>query len=268
MTRSHGAAGSAVGAHLRRDQMLGLIREREFARVAELSEHFAISPVTVRSDLAALARRGDVQRIFGGAIARSPANPQPPAALGARFAEEKVAIGHAAADLVRDGETLLIDAGTTALSAACALARRIELRELVVFTNGLEAGLALEVAVPRITVVLLGGAVHPRRRSLVGPLASLVLERINVDTLLLGCDGVDALGGVTSADAGDARVKARMLRAAARVVVLADGSKLGRVEATRVCSLENVDLVITGDSADAAAVGALREDGCDVLVGA
>jgi len=266
MTRSDGAAGSPDSARVRRDQMLGMIREREFARVAELSERFGISQVTVRSDLAALARRGDVQRIFGGAIARTPTNTQPPAALAARFAEEKLAIGHAAADLVRDGETLLIDAGTTTLSAARALARRVALRELVVFTNGLEPALALEAAVPRITVVLLGGAVHAHRCSLVGPLASLILERINVDTVLLGCDGVDALGGVTNVDVADARVKTRMLRAAARVVVLADGSKLGRVEATRLCSLDNVDLVITGASADAAAVGALHQHGCDLLV--
>lgn len=218
---------------LRRDYMLALIREREFVAVAELSERFGISEVTVRSDLDALAVRGDVQRIRGGAIPREP-----------HAAEERTRIGRAAAALVRDGETLLIDAGAT--PAARALAQRTGLRNVVAFTNGLDTALELEAAAPGIGVVIVGGTLH--RRLLVGPFAALLLEQIHVHTLLLGCDGIDERA-VTSADPAEAEVKRRMLQAAERVVVLADAGKIGRTDGSRVCPIERVDLLITGHSA-------------------
>src|SRR5436305_14560832 len=105
-----GTGESPVNATLRRDRMLAVIREREFVRVADLSERFGISEVTVRSDLDALASRGEVHRIRGGAIPRTlPDKERPFEESETSFADEKVAIGRAAAAFVRDGETLLMD---------------------------------------------------------------------------------------------------------------------------------------------------------------
>src|SRR5919197_5094435 len=110
--------GSPVNATLRRDRMLAVIREREFVRVADLSERFGISEVTVRSDLDVLASRGQVHRIRGGAIPRTLEKERTFEESATSFAEEKVAIGRAAAELVRDAEALLIDVGTTTAVAA------------------------------------------------------------------------------------------------------------------------------------------------------
>jgi DeoR family transcriptional regulator, aga operon transcriptional repressor len=253
---------TAADLVLRRDRMLALIRERDFVRVGELSERFGISEVTVRSDLDALAAQGDVQRIRGGAIPREHAFE----VSETSFAHEKLAIGRAAAELVRDGETLLMEVGTTLAATAKALVRRPELRNVTVFTNGLKTALELEAATPRITVVLLGGTLRPLQHSLVEPMASLVLEQINVHTLILGCNGVDASGGVTNINLPEAEVKKRMLKAASRVVVLADGSKLGRVELAQLCPIEDVDLVITGTSADQTVIEQLRKRECEVRV--
>jgi DeoR family transcriptional regulator of aga operon len=223
--------------------------------------------MTVRGDLDSLAARGKVHRVRGGAIPRLiPRQEQPFEDSVASFAAEKVAIGQAAAALVEDGETVLIDVGSTAAATARALAARTELDDIVVFTNGLKTALELEPASPRITVVVLGGTLRPLQHSLVDPLATLILDQISVKTLLLGCNGVDALGGVTNINLPEAEVKKRMLAVAARRVVLADGSKLGRVEVARLCTIDDVDMVITGRSADPAVVDALRERGCDVRV--
>jgi len=247
--------------------MLAEIREREFVRVGELSTRFGVSEMTVRADLDSLAARGKVHRVRGGAIPRLvAAQEQPFEDSISSFAAEKVAIGQAAAALLADGETVLIDVGTTAAAAARAIAARAELDDVVVFTNGLKTALELEPASPRITVVVLGGTLRPLQHSLVDPLATLILDQISVKTVLLGCNGVDAVGGVTNINLPEAEIKKRMLSVATRRIVLADGSKLGRVEVARLCGLGDLDMVITGSSADPAVVDALRDRGCDVRV--
>jgi DeoR family transcriptional regulator, aga operon transcriptional repressor len=252
---------------LRRERMLAEIREREFVRVGELSNLFGVSEMTVRADLDSLARRGQVHRVRGGAIPRAIARQEQPFEDSiTTFAAEKVAIGQAAAALLEDGETVLLDVGSTAAAAARAIAARTELADVVVFTNGLKTALELEPASPRVTVVVLGGTLRPLQHSLVDPLATLILEQISVKTVLFGCNGVDTLGGITNINLPEAEVKKRMLAAATRRIVLADGSKLGRVEVARLCGIDDVDMVVTGRSADPAVVDALRDRGCDVQV--
>jgi DeoR family transcriptional regulator of aga operon len=256
-----------VPPSLRRERMLAEIKEREFVRVGELSTRFGVSEMTVRGDLDSLAARGKVHRVRGGAIPRMIARQEQPFEDSvASFAAEKVAIGQTAAALLEDGETVLIDVGTTAAATARALAARTELDDVVVFTNGLKTALELEPASPRITVVVLGGTLRPLQHSLVDPLATLILDQISVKTVLLGCNGVDPIGGITNINLPEAEVKKRMLAVATRRIVLADGSKLGRVEVARLCAIDDIDMVITGRSADLAVVEALRDRGCDVRV--
>jgi len=250
----------------RRDRMLAVIRQQAFVRVKELSDRFGISEVTVRNDLAALADRGRIYRIRGGAIPRGALGQERPFEESlTSFALEKLAIGRAAAELISDGDSVIIDVGTTAVAAANALADRTELSDVVVFTNGLKTALELERAVPRVTVVVLGGTLRPLQHSLVDPLATHILERITVGTLLLGCNGVHPTGGVTNINLPEAAVKRRMLDIAGRRIVLADGSKIGRIELGLMCQVEEIDMVITGESASPPVVDALREH-CEVLV--
>ena len=248
----------------RRARMLAVIQEQAFARVSDLSDRFGISEVTVRNDLAALASGGDPQ----GPGWRDPsrrARARAPVRVGHQSRAEKLAIGRAAADVIGDGDSVIIDVGTTAVAAAHALGDRTELRDVVVFTNGLKTALELEHAVPRITVVVLGGTLRPLQHSLVDPLATHILERVSVETLLLGCNGVHPTGGVTNINLPEAEIKRRMLEIASRRIVLADGSKIGRIELAHLCRADEVDMVITGESANEAIVESLREH-CEVLV--
>jgi DeoR family transcriptional regulator of aga operon len=263
--RPGSSAASVPPANVRRQQMLRVIRGRDFVRVVDLSAMFGISEVTVRSDLADLARSGQVRRVHGGAVSPSRGERPFEETQGAH-STEKTAIGRAAAALVADGDTVILDVGTTTTATAHALLERAELRDVVVFTNALNIAFVLEAATPRMTVVVTGGTLRPLQHSLVDPLGGLILERINANIVFLGCNGIDPVGGVTNINLPEADMKRRMQRAGRRRIVVADGSKVGAVELAPLCDVSEVDLLITGPSADAGIVAALRGRGLDVLV--
>lgn len=257
------------GAVERRGRMRTLIFERSFARVAELSEEFGVSAVTVRGDLDALEAEGGIRRIRGGAMpfdaARLRERSFEQAAVEA--AEAKARIAAAAADLLEPGMSILLDVGTTAAAVARELLRRDELRELTVITSGLSIALLLEAAIPRVQVIVTGGTLRPLQHSLVAPLAGQVLGRVNADMALIGCNGVEAEAGVTNINLPEAEVKAAMIAAAARTVVIADGSKIGRVQLGHVADASAVSVLITDPTAPGAALAELRAlDGPRVIV--
>ena len=126
-----------------------------------------------------------------------------------------------------NGETIVVDVGTTAASLAQALVDRADLTELTVITSGIKIALLLEAAHPRFTVVVTGGTLRPKQHSLVEPLATSMFESLRVDTVFLGCNGVSPDGGVTNINLPEAVVKRAMIASAARCVVLADSTKLG-----------------------------------------
>ena len=182
------------------------------------------------------------------------------------FALEKLAIGRAAAELIRDGESVIIDVGTTAVAAARALAARTELQRRRRLHERPQDRARARAAVPRISVVVLGGTLRPLQHSLVDPLATHILERIAAGTVLLGCNGVHPTGGVTNINLPEAEIKRQMLKIARRRIVLADGSKIGRIELAHLCRIDEVDMVITGESASASVLDALGKSGCEALV--
>jgi DeoR family transcriptional regulator of aga operon len=249
--------------------MLSLIEEREFMRVVDLSTIFAISEVTVRSDLDQLASSSLVERVHGGAMLR-------PGAAGtaepsfeqseATSADEKAAIGAAAAKLVSPGESLVIDVGTTTTAVARALAQRTDLDDVVIFTNGLTIAMELESAIPRFTVILTGGTLRPRQHSLVDPMAGMILDETNVAMAIIGCNGIHRDEGVTNVNLPEAAVKRRMVTAAQRVVVVAGGSKLGKISVTRFARISDVDALVTGSSAPPELVSEFRDLGINTTV--
>jgi len=180
--------------------------------------------------------------------------------------DEKAIIGRLAASLVSQGETLILDVGTTTTAVARALVKREDLYDIVVFTNSLNIALELEPAIPRFTVVVTGGTLRPMQHSLVDPLGGLMIERINAHTVFLGCNGIDPQGGITNVNLPEAEMKRRLLQAARRCIVVADGSKVGGIELAFLCSVDEIDLLITDSSADPAVVSALRERDLEVLL--
>lgn len=253
----------------RREQIAAMLIERGFVRVAELAEAFAVSGVTARTDLDALVEANLAERVHGGAVPVGQA--QRERTFEAALAESvvpKQQIGALAASLVQSGQSVLLDVGTTTLAVARALKARRDLVDLVIVTNGLSIALELESEIPRFTVIVTGGALRPLQHSLVDPLADLVLGQVHADIAFIGCNGVDAVHGVSNINLPEAAVKARMVSSTARVVVVADSSKLGRVHLGTVAPLTAVDTLVTDAAAPAVLEGELSAalDGAGVRV--
>ena len=259
----------AIPAEVRRQRIVGLLLEQDHVRVADLATRFGTSEVTIRTDLAALAARGQLTRVRGGAMARPTTQPHrelPFAESLLEHADEKAAIGYAAAQRVQSADSVILDVGTTTTAVARALVARHELRDVTVFTNGLNIALELEAAAPWLTVVVLGGTLRSMQHSLVDPLAGLILDRITANVAFIGAHGIDAAAGLTNANIAEAEMKRRMMLAARRRVAVLDGSKLGVVSLARVCDAGDIDLLITGASADPSVVNAIREAGPEIRV--
>jgi DeoR family transcriptional regulator of aga operon len=226
-----------------------------------------VSEVTIRSDLDVLAEEGHIQRVRGGAIHRATAS------LEASFeqdqdtsADEKRSIAAAAAELVESGQTILMDAGSTAAALARALVARTDLHDVTVFTNGLRVALELEAALPQFTVLLTGGTLRRQQHSLVNPMGMTIWEQIHGHIAFLGCHGIDAQAGVTHISVAEAEIKRAILNSARTRVVVAEGGKVGQVSLVHLFAVSDVDLLVTGPSADNAAVSALRERGLDIHI--
>ncbi|MFC5928265.1 DeoR/GlpR transcriptional regulator [Cryobacterium melibiosiphilum] len=269
---------NGLPATVRREQIQQLVIERGFVRVAEVRDAFTISSVTVRADFDALVAAGALRRVHGGAVPARDTDPAPrgggATAREREFSfEESLAasvvpkqqIGALAAGLVESGQSVILDVGTTTLAIARALVARAELHGVIIITNGLSIALELESAIPRFTVIVTGGSLRPLQHSLVEPLASAFFAQVHADLAFIGCNGVDVERGVTNINLPEAGVKTLMLGAAERVVVVAEGSKLGRVHLGRVGLLTAFDTLITDAAADPDALLALRDAGLTVL---
>lgn len=251
----------------RLEAVAALVEREGFVPVDELSRAFGVSVVTVRSDLDALESAGRVRRIRGGALARTHVAAEPSFEVARREAgRAKAAIARRAVREIADGDSVLLDVGSTTTAIAEELVATTHLRDLTVFTNSLTIAFELEKAADRVQVVVTGGTLRPLQHSLVDPLATTILQQITTNTAFLGCNGVHPTRGVTNLNLPETRIKQAMLQAARRRIVVANGSKLGEVALAQICPLRDVDLLITDASADEETVSLLRETGLHVDV--
>ena len=250
-------------AEVRQDRMAGIILDEGFARVTDLAGRFGVSAVTVRADLSALQARARVRRVRGGAVPLGERE-RPFESSQWEAPVQKSSIGVHAAAMLADGDTVILDVGTTTTAIARALVLRTGLRDVTVVTNGLNIALELEPAAPRISVVVTGGTLRPLQHSLVNPLGTVLLERLRASVAFVGCNGVDPEVGVTNVNLPEAEVKRAMLLAARRRAIVADGSKVGAVELAKVCDIEEVHLIITDPSADPEVLTEIVAAGCQV----
>jgi DeoR/GlpR family transcriptional regulator of sugar metabolism len=241
----------------RRQEILQAVRDGS-AHVGELAVAFGVSEMTVRRDLRDLERDGKLTRVHGGAV-RVATEPSFAEVVVERL-DLKDRIGAAAAGLVEDGQTIMLDIGTTTLQ----LARHLRGRRLNVITSNLAA---YEELLPEtsIELVLLGGTVRRNYRSLVGVLAEDALRQLRADVAFLGASGVEDDLSVVDSTMVEVPIKRAMLAAAARCVLLADSAKFGMRGIVRVCGPEDLDVLVTDTDAPAQARAALARAGVEVL---
>ena len=249
----------------RREKIVQQLARENVVRVAELSEIFDISEVSIRRDLEHLERKGLLQRVHGGAVEASADVGDQVAPLVAHL-EEKRRIGRAAAELVRPGDRVLFDSGTTVLEVARTLGGDpIRTGSLTAITCSLP--IVQELGHHRwVQMLLLGGIYLAERRLVTGPQTIESLNNLHADKMFLGADGMTLSHGVTTSTVLEAEVDRAMIRAADEVILVADSSKVGGIGLTTILSLERVHKLITDDGSPAAFVRSLRDAGVEVIL--
>lgn len=269
-SRTSGAAREAAGggrqqllAEPRRMKILEWLQEEGSARVRDLSAAFAVSEATIRQDLERLDADGYISREHGGAYLRSvPQQVQSMSLQHGQNMDRKKKIGAAAAALVRDNETIIIDSGSTTTQFAENLKSR---QELNIITNALNIALILG-AIPTNTVHMPAGQFKAPTLSLSGEKSVEFFVGIYAEKLFLATAGISFEAGLTYPAIGDIYVKRAMVKAASRVYLLADSTKIGRVSFSALGGIELVHTLITDSGISAADRDAFERRGVEVLV--
>ena len=232
----------------RRHQISELVRQHGSVQVTALARRFNVSAQTVRKDLRYLTERGVMARAYGGAIDSNvvgitPAEP-PYEAKRTVHLDEKRRIGERAAALVKPGDTIAIDSGTTAIQLAEALPNI----EVTVVTNDFGVLTALTPK-EEIRIVMLGGELRRKSMAFYGGLTVEALDALHVDMLFLGVDGFDLERGITTHYEPEAMLNRKMVQGARVVIAITDSSKFGTTCLHRIIPITDIDVLITDTNA-------------------
>lgn len=255
--------------HERLGKVLEYIKENSSARVEELAEIFTVTPATIRSDLRELARRDLVQRVHGGAAVREPQNGiangwRDPSYLSRSLQNQvyKERIGRKAASLVRDGDSIILDDGSTNLQIARFLPQNIN---ITVITNGLNICLELSEH-PNVEVIELGGILNKTDLSHYGKITEEMVSRFNTNMVILGASAVTPDKGLMAPDERKAELKKQMMRQTQRLIIAADYTKLTRISMVPVCRADEIHTLITNAEAPQEVIDEFTRQNVQVLL--
>jgi ribose transport system substrate-binding protein len=248
----------------RRQMIVRILEEQSGIKVTELADILGVSEGTIRNDLAVLDEDNQITRVRGGAVARTQRAPS-----GQWYeerarvnADAKERIAQWAANMVEDGDTIMLDASTTVLRMVDFLHTR---RDLTVITNGLETARRL-AEIRGNTVIILGGILRRDANAITGLLGAQLLDSLHVRTAFVSCAGCSTSAGLTETDVAQSELKAVMVSKAQRVVALVDHSKFERVALSSFASLSSVDHLFTDSEVPAHILDQVCDAGVTVTV--
>lgn len=252
---------STVG---RRKEILSLLAEKGEVLVNDLSARFNVSEVTIRNDLDQLEQKNVLIRARGGALKYETG-----VAIDQRLTDkskinfkDKNDIGKKAAQFIFESDTIIIDSGSTTAE----LVRHLpDLQDLTVITNALNIANLLGSS-PNINMIIPGGYLRKNSLSLVGPLAEKSLRNFNVDKVFLGVDGFDTKQGIFTPNVEEARLNEIMIEIAREVIVLVDSSKFKKRSLAFICTLNQIDKVITDSNISSEDKKRLQDSGVEVII--
>jgi DeoR family fructose operon transcriptional repressor len=249
----------------RHDRIQAVLELQRVASIAELSELLQVSEATIRRDLEALESQGVLERTHGGAILTRRLPNEPVYTHSATLhPQEKRLIGAAAAALIGEGETILVNSGTTTTEVLRHLGARSDLTQATILTTNVSA--ALETRRPGLEVILLGGHFRPESNAVVGDLTRRALLQVHADKCFLGVDGFSLRGGLTTPVSAEAEVARMMLeRTDGAAIVVADSSKWGVVSNFEIAPVDSIRSVITDTGLPVEAAASLTERGLKVI---
>ena len=253
-------------AEQRYQEILAILRREGSVKSAQIRQALGVSGETVRRDLEAMESLGMLRRTHGGAM---PAEPGEASAAYTPFYNRqqqntghKSQVAQLAADYIREGQSIALDSGTTALSLARVIQERF--RRLTVVTNSL-AVLQELGDVPGITVILTGGVYRPEEAAFSSDFATLIFSKLNIDTFFLTTCGVSVERGVTYQRMDEIIVQESMMEAAGRTIMITDSSKLGTNSLVRMCGIDRLAMIITDSSASPEQIAPFQNAGLLVV---
>ncbi|WP_425805228.1 DeoR/GlpR family DNA-binding transcription regulator [Desulfitobacterium sp. Sab5] len=241
-------------AEERRNEILNLIESGKPVKVGDLSQRFGVSESTIRRDLQELENGGVIQRTHGGAISVQSSFELSYQEKEVRNFDEKQKIARAAAELVKDGESVFLDSGTTTLQIALALRGKA----ITIATNSMDVAQVFSDD-SSVEVIVLGGSLRKSIRSLVGYLTNEMLGRLHFDKVFLAANAVDPELGVTTPNLIEAETKSHMVRAGKEVILVMDHSKIWEKSMCKICSLDEINLLLTDDGLEESEVKGLSQ---------
>ncbi len=246
----------------RHQYILNKLREQGYVNVINLSHELKVSAVTIRKDLKHLEKRKLLFRTHGSATPNNPyINERPVNEKEKLRVSQKQRIARYASGLIEPGDSIIIASGTTIIE----LARQIKaVDKLTVITASLNVSLILSCD-PLIDIIQLGGMVRKSSSSIVGHYAEHQLNNFSCSKLFLGVDGIDPDYGITTTSAMEATLNQQMIKAAQRIIVLTDSTKFGRRGFSRICSLAEVDMIITDNEIAVPFAKSMEEAGIEVI---
>ena len=263
-TRRNSQMAATRDTSQRRLQISELVRQQGSVQVSRLADRFGVSAQTVRKDLRYLAERGVMERAYGGAIDSgvigngSPAEPNYEAKITSYLAEKR-RIGVRAATLIKPGDTVAIDSGTTAIQ----LAKALPDIDITVVTNDYGVLTAL-ASKPNINLVMLGGELRRRNMAFYGGLTVEALDALHVDKLFLGVDGFDLERGITTHYEPEALLNRKMVETARLVIAITDSSKFGKICLHRIIPVTALNMLITDTGAPEEIIQASQQLGFEL----
>jgi DeoR family fructose operon transcriptional repressor len=243
-------------AEERQSQILFMLQEKSKLHVADLCEHFSVSPATIRNDLRKLEEQRMLKRTHGGAIPVEKTAFEPNTNLkrsGNREKKRRIAVF--AAGLVEDGDTIALDSGTTTMELARCLAGR---KDITVLTNDVRIATFLENN-SMLTVVLIGGILRHGLSCTVGPISTSAISSLYVDKVFLGTNAFSVEKGFSTPDLQQAEVKRALIRCASERIMLCDSSKFGRISFVKFAAINEIDQLITDSDISPNIVSSLQE---------
>ena len=230
----------------RQQAIIELVTERGRLSIADLTQHLGVSEMTIRRDLALLDSEGTIRRIHGGALPVVSGSYEPPFGVRTKLkAAAKQEIAALVGSRIGDGETVILDGGTT----AAAIAEVLLNRNISICTLSLRVADVL-TASTAVRLMIAGGIVRPDERSLIGPAALRIFEDHRFDVYIMTASGIHISAGITEWNLDDTAVKRAALRAANRCIVACDASKFGKTAFGRICGVEEVDTIVTDSAID------------------
>jgi len=231
----------------RRDKILQRIQSKGSVRVDELSEEFDVSTVTIRNDLDFFEEKGLIHRTYGGALLLNNIYKDPSIEEKRKInIEEKRRIAKYAGEMIKDGESIILDSGSTTREIATQLKGQTN---ITLMTNSINIALEL-AAEDELEIMMTGGVLREKSYSLVGPEAEHAMQNYFFDKLFLGVDGMDIDHGLTTSNPLEAKLNKVMVQRSNTVIAVTDSSKFGRHSFSFICDLTPIDMIITDEKID------------------